>query len=140
MNNEWCKFCKAWLPNNHNNHILYYMGTDIRYHIHSPRCGDVWELLNGIYAVVDYVDSFSTGVTFCDIEQVIDRKGYYYTLEFGNMLKKEKAKLISAYEDFPYPTGLCSYGWSSSEYKPDKHDFDGTRSLNFLKYILQRKK
>ena len=82
---------------------------------YNPRSGDVWKLSDGRYLVVDYKDSFLTGITFSDGE----RKAARYTQFFGDWLKSQKAVLISTFEKKPFP-GSDEHGWNTSTAMPTK--------------------
>lgn len=128
---RYCRLCRKW---EHAAHTA----DSVRYHPGHPLCGDVWRLKSGHYIVVDYKDSLCTGVTYSDGEKVLSRRLYDYTSLFEGSLEWQRAELVSAFEDLPYPQGVDQRGWSDPEYVPDAAARDGSRSVAFLKSVLEK--
>ena len=131
----WCRLCRIWT---HEEHFLQPTGrregcgqgrNDIRYHPSNPLCGDVWKLRDGRYMLVDYKDSFCTGVTFSNGE----RAGMKYTEGFLRYLETEQAELINTWEE--WPLRQCGHrGWTRETDKMTTED-----SLAFLNNLLKQK-
>ena len=141
----WCRLCRKWVYESHFEIPGQYARNgcgqgrdDIRYHPGNPRCGDVWRLKDGRYAVVDYKDPFVTGFTFSDGEKVTSRGGQKYTEGVRQFLEQQQAVLLSAFEELPYPVGVDHQGWTDSKYKPDAADRDGSRSMEFLRGLIEK--
>ncbi len=144
----WCRQCRKWVYQEHFLQLKQGWGIktydacgqgrdDIRYHPGNPLCGDTWRLKNGTYLVVDYHETFCTGITISDGEKVIERKSCGYTCTYQTMLENEQAELISTFEELPYPKGVDHRGWNDPKYVPDTADRDGKRSVAFLKTVLR---
>lgn len=94
---------------------------------YNPRCGDIWKLKDNRYVVVDYVDSFITGITFSDGE----RKGCRYTQAFGDWLRNQTAELISTFEKTPFP-GSDNRGWTANINAP----ISNSQSVQFINDVI----
>jgi hypothetical protein len=133
MRDCWCRKCRDWFDQYH---FLLKSGSwsgcgnskeneHIRYHAGNPLCGDIWQLRDKRYMVVDYVDSFQVGVTFSDGTQggVKYRDGFRQNVTGG--------KLISTWEEWPFR--YCDYrGWTRETDKCTKE-----QSLQFLNRRLK---
>lgn len=130
MTKSWCRLCRIWCDPYH---FLLPGGSwggcgqareDIRYHPQHPLAGDVWRLKDGRAFVVDYKDSFQTGITFEDGRR--QACGYTRTFE----LFVQDGQLISTFEERPYPA-CDERGWTRST-----DSCTGEESVAFLKEVL----
>lgn len=124
----WCRLCKTWV---YEEHFLLPSGRregcgqgrdDIRYHAERHLIGDVWQLRDGRYLLVDYVDSFCTGVTYSDGTSASCK----YTATLSDMLRSNEAKLIQTFEE-QSPSWADERGWNAPEALTGKVTLDDSR-------------
>jgi len=134
--NCWCRLCRKWVYEEHfrdpKTGRRDHCGQgrdDIRFHPGRALCGDVWKMRDGRHMLIDFVDSFATGVTFSDGEQ----RGCKYTGTIEDMLRREEAELVSTFEERHFPAADAR-GWTPAGAKAT--DWSKEESVRFIQYVL----
>lgn len=145
VNCSWCRTCRLWVDYYHFVRWVekgYFRAevfdgcgqsnanSHIRYHPEHPLCGDVWQVEKDLFFVVDYNDSFSTGLTYSDGKQ----RGFSYTSGYAEYLRSNRAILISTKEEKILPFSCDERGWTSN---PNCPNYSKEKSMEFLNERIQ---